>query len=125
MLSWYANMVESADEIPNDIMVMRDLINHDPALLRFTSVHEEDGSAVLPTTVELSQNYPNPFNPATRFAFSLPAAGQVTLRVFDVMGREVAVLADEPWCFRSSHARSPGRPKRMQKGEGRWSDSPF
>jgi hypothetical protein len=43
----------------------------------------------------LSQNYPNPFNPSTTIRFELPAAGLTTLRVYDVMGREVRVLVNE------------------------------
>jgi phosphatidylserine/phosphatidylglycerophosphate/cardiolipin synthase-like enzyme len=48
----------------------------------------------LPLTYTLSQNYPNPFNPATTISVTLPASAQVTLVVYDVLGREVARLAD-------------------------------
>ena len=48
--------------------------------------------AEIPNSYELSQNYPNPFNPSTSISFSLPAAGNVSIKVYDVMGREVRTL---------------------------------
>ncbi len=48
-----------------------------------------------PRSHVLAQNYPNPFNPTTRISFQLPVAEHVRLSVFDVLGREVAVLMDE------------------------------
>ena len=49
----------------------------------------------VPGRYELSQNYPNPFNPVTNINFSIPKAGQVKLVVFDIAGREAAVLVNE------------------------------
>ncbi|MCX6133932.1 MAG: T9SS type A sorting domain-containing protein [Ignavibacteriales bacterium] len=51
--------------------------------------------ASVPNTFELQQNYPNPFNPTTTIRYSVPVQGRVRLRVFDLIGREVAALVDE------------------------------
>jgi len=49
----------------------------------------------IPAKYSLSQNYPNPFNPVTKIEYSIPKAGNVTLKVFDVLGREMAVLVND------------------------------
>lgn len=48
----------------------------------------------IPSSFQLSQNYPNPFNPATVIKFKVPSSQVVTLKVYDMLGREVAVLVD-------------------------------
>lgn len=48
----------------------------------------------IPDKYYLSQNYPNPFNPATVIRFQLPAAEQVSLKIYDILGKEIAILFD-------------------------------
>ncbi len=54
---------------------------------------ENTGS--VPREFQLAQNYPNPFNPSTTIRYSVPVQSQIRLRVFDIIGREVALLVDQ------------------------------
>ncbi|MEM9663797.1 MAG: T9SS type A sorting domain-containing protein, partial [Bacteroidota bacterium] len=53
-----------------------------------------DEDSELPNQIALDQNYPNPFNPVTRIAYTVPQLTDVRLSVYDVLGREVAVLVN-------------------------------
>jgi len=55
----------------------------------------EIASSKLPTSYALEQNYPNPFNPSTRIGFKVQVSGFTSLRIFDLLGREVATLVNE------------------------------
>lgn len=55
-----------------------------------TSLESEE----IPTKFELYQNYPNPFNPVTTIKFAVPQSGKYTLKVYDILGQEVATLFD-------------------------------
>jgi len=61
-----------------------------------------NNNTTIPTSYSLSQNYPNPFNPLTKISFDIPVchSGEVrnqfvTLKVFDLLGQEVATLVNE------------------------------
>ncbi|MHC1737463.1 MAG: LamG-like jellyroll fold domain-containing protein [Ignavibacteriaceae bacterium] len=62
---------------------------------KFTYSEEIEVELLRPSQFELSQNYPNPFNPTTRIEFSIPSDNYVEIKVFNVLGMEVATLLNE------------------------------
>jgi hypothetical protein len=52
-------------------------------------------TGVTPKTFSLLQNYPNPFNPSTQISYQVPSNSRVSLKVFDLLGREVTALVNE------------------------------
>ncbi len=81
-------------------------------------------STEIPSGYSLKQNYPNPFNPVTNIKFSIPKAGFVSLKVYDIAGREVAMLVDRQmnagtfnYDFDASHLSSGAYFYRITAGE--------
>lgn len=72
------------------------LFTIDPA----TDVKDPSQDEAIPSEYKLYTNYPNPFNPSTRIKYSIPEEAFVTIKVFDILGAEVATLVNE--------TRSPG-----------------
>ncbi len=77
-----------------------DGVNNANVLARFTLSDEapvavEPVGEGVPASFALMPNYPNPFNPATTIEFALDQSGPASLRIFDLLGREVDVLVDE------------------------------
>jgi hypothetical protein len=57
---------------------------------------KKNKAAFLPSNFTLSQNYPNPFNPRTTIAFTIPKASEISLSIYDISGKFVKSLINEP-----------------------------
>ncbi len=69
---------------------------------RYSYSPEAEADVSKPTVYFLSQNYPNPFNPSTTIEFSIPERSHVSLKVYDVLGNEVATLVNG-WMESTNH----------------------
>jgi hypothetical protein len=72
--------------------------NADAAKARWQTIAKTVGigdNAATPARYQLAQNYPNPFNPSTTLQFQVPQKSFVSLKVFDLLGRELASLVNE------------------------------
>ncbi len=87
-----ANYISTA--LGGVVSVVAVSLKNEGRIIETTTVDTENAFADLPQTHELAQNYPNPFNPSTTIRFALPQAEQVRLAVYDMLGRELAVLVD-------------------------------
>ncbi len=95
---YYANLVYMSDSIPGS-----SVNGAAESLAQFHFIRAKLPSVIgvknigseVPKNYSLNQNYPNPFNPSTKITFELPSSEFVTMKVYDITGREIAVLVNE------------------------------
>jgi len=97
--------IETPSETDTDYIISGMFLNPDfgyvftdnGLVLRFedqvTAISDPD-LVNVPNKYRLSQNYPNPFNPETKISFTIPKAGDITIKVYDIQGREVTTLVN-------------------------------
>jgi hypothetical protein len=84
------------------LISMRHIIEGQPTIGRFlTKIYKHDSTTsvnddkILPTSLKLYQNYPNPFNPSTNIKFSLDKSEIVSIKVYNILGKEIKLLLKE------------------------------
>ena len=95
---YYANLVNMNDSIPGSSVngAAETLSQFHFIQVKLPSlIGVRNIGSTVPKNFALNQNYPNPFNPTTKISFELPTSQFVTMKVYDVVGREVAVLVNE------------------------------
>jgi len=100
---WTQDAAKAAASLPARTRVLGDILAY------FNAVGSSTVSDVPGTGVFAARNHPNPFNPATTISWSLPRAGHLALRIYDLRGRLVRTLLDEPQPAGPGQVRWDGR----------------
>jgi parallel beta-helix repeat protein len=91
-----AYLDELKADYPGDALTLQAMVlrGETTSSAMIAAADSSEAVAVIPENYVLQSNYPNPFNPTTNINYQLPENARVSLKVYDILGREVATLAD-------------------------------
>jgi hypothetical protein len=98
---WYINYINTTFDLEGDwALQWKDIKGNPRDNTPTIGAYEYEGlldteDELKSSTYKLEQNYPNPFNPSTTISYSIPSSSFVTLKVYDILGNEVATLVNE------------------------------
>jgi hypothetical protein len=95
------NHIENIDDSKGDVVIASQFGAINPKYYRGWNFDTQTPTSVerlggIPVVYRLGQNYPNPFNPSTNIEYSVPKAAWVTLKVYNMLGRELTTLVSGP-----------------------------
>jgi predicted esterase len=98
--TWTTYIMPDDGKIPDAgdtlyITMKKGISQYDTLLVTNIALAINNIQSGIPNSFELSQNYPNPFNPSTVISYQLPVSSKVTLKIYDLLGREIATLVNE------------------------------
>ena len=120
-----ATMYDVTGDDDEDIIIYMDDIIHNLGIKLFTFIYKSDFMVSvkeadnIPQCFELYQNYPNPFNPSTNIKFQIHERSDVTLKVYNILGKEIITLLDEqlsPGSFTIDWAAKDGNGQLLPSG---------
>ncbi|MBP9582503.1 MAG: T9SS type A sorting domain-containing protein [Ignavibacterium sp.] len=91
--NYYLRLFTSVNEDVN--LFVSDIQRDDVVLEKSNLLVRNFKGEGIPTVYDLAQNFPNPFNPSTTIRYQIPQDGIVTLKIYDILGSEVATLVNE------------------------------
>ena len=83
--------IDTSSKISGDVSLYQPLLN----LVENYPTAVNESTSNIPEKYELFQNYPNPFNPSTTIQYQIPQSGLVTIKVYDVLGKEEKTLVNQ------------------------------
>ena len=100
----YLELLEEGEAVEEEAILSLDSFKEIIEKVEIRKLLEKILRINTPKQFSLSQNHPNPFNSKTTIVFNLPSANTVSIRIFDLLGREISVITDEKYYRAGTHS---------------------